>query len=286
MMNTSKTSYKEYSFATHKEVYILLEQVFKEFGIHYYLIGANARDIYMYKAGVKPSRGTADIDFAVMLPDFDVHDRLYTVLKLRGFKEAYGNEPYRLYYEKSKTVIDLLPYGTIAQNNTVSFTERNLELSVIGFEEVGTETELFEHPEGISIPVSSAHGIVLLKLISWSEKHERTKDLTDIKALLDIAWNLYENEFFSKNSPHADLFDVENFDMYLSAARVMGRKMQTILNQNSKLKSTIIYEIESELKSDAGNKSLQMAKDGRKTVEEIQAIFNALWFGINDSLNG
>ena len=67
-MSTSDQSYKQYSFAEHKEVYQKLETAFVKFNAHYYLIGANARDVQLYKAGQKPNRGTADIDFAVMIP--------------------------------------------------------------------------------------------------------------------------------------------------------------------------------------------------------------------------
>jgi predicted nucleotidyltransferase len=72
-MSTSNLTYKDYSFAHHGEVYIILEKVFAQFGIAYYLVGANARDVQLYKRGIKPSRGTADIDFAIIL----IHCCLY-----------------------------------------------------------------------------------------------------------------------------------------------------------------------------------------------------------------
>lgn len=281
-MNTSDQSYKAYSFADHKVVYLILEETFKAFGVHYYLIGANARDVQLYKAGGKPNRGTADIDFAVMLPDIKTYNDLKNQLKTKGFADAVGNLPYRLYYEPSNTVVDLLPYGEIAQQYTVSFTERDIELSVVGLDEVGRGWENFEHPEGFTIPVTPAHGIVILKLISWSEKPDRTKDLQDIKALLEVAWNLYEAEFFQENSPYSDLFNEPAFDMHLAAARVMGRKMQAVLNQNEQLKQLIVNEIQKELEDRAGPKSKQMVWGTNQTIEEIKHIFNALLKGLKD----
>lgn len=282
-MGTSNLTYKDYSFAEHKAVYLSLEVTLKQFGVFYYLIGANARDVQMYKAGVKPHRGTADIDFAVMLPDIETYHEIRNNLKQKGFEEAYGNLPYRLLYKPTNTVIDLLPYGEIAQKNTVTFTERAVELSVVGMHEVGSASENFEHPEGFTIPVSPAHGIVILKLVSWSEKPDRTKDLTDIKALLDAAWELYETEFFQENSPYADLFDTDNFKMHLAAARVMGRKMQAILNQNQDLKTLIVSEIEKELNATVGPKAQQLVAGTTQTIAEIKTIFNALLTGINDN---
>jgi predicted nucleotidyltransferase len=280
-MQRSDPSYKEYSFADHKVVYLKLEDSFKKFGVHYYLIGANARDVQMYKAGIKPNRGTADIDFAIMLPDISKYDEIKTDLKENGFEDAHGDLPWRLYHKEYNTVVDLLPYGKIAQENTVTFTDKNIELSVVGMYEVGVEAEFFEHPEGYVIPVSPAHGIVILKLISWGEQPGRTKDLADIKALLDAAWEIYQEEFYQENSPYADLFDVDPFDTQLAAARVMCRKMQAILNQNEALKSLIITEINNEITGNSP-KAQQMVTGTDQTIEEVKQIFNALLTGIND----
>jgi predicted nucleotidyltransferase len=283
-MSTSNQTYKSYSFADHKEVYLKLEAAFKKFDVHYYLIGANARDVQMYKAGSKPNRGTADIDFAVMLPTIELYQIIRDHLKKDGFEDTRGNMPYRMYYPMSNTVIDLLPYGEFALESTVNFPDRDIELSVVGMNEVGAISESFEHPEGFSIPVTPAHGIVILKLISWSEKPDtRSKDLQDIKALLDIAWELYEDELYTENSRYADLFDAEDFDQHRTAARVMGRKMQGILNLNEALRNTLIAELDEEL-DQLGPKTKFLATDTSATAEEIQQLFAALKTGIEDPI--
>lgn len=281
-MNTSDQTYKAYSFAVHKTIYLALEETFKSFNIPYYLIGANARDVQLYKAGKKPNRGTADIDFAVMLPDMESYTSLKDELKKKGFEDAHGNEPYRLYHANKETVIDLLPYGEIAQNNTVIFTERHVELSTVGMKEVGTETELFDHPEGFSIPVSPAHGIVILKLIAWNENPGRTKDLSDIQALMDAAWELYESELFTTDSQYSDLFDVDDFDKYLAAIHIMGRKMQAVLSQSDDLSKLITDVLQRELDRESGPISQQIVSGTTKTIESTKKVFEALLKGIND----
>lgn len=92
-MSTSNLTYKEYSFAHHKEVYQLLETVFREFKIFYYLIGANARDVALYNAGQKPTRATGDIDFAIMLPDIPTYEALLQELENKGCAEKTGGIP-------------------------------------------------------------------------------------------------------------------------------------------------------------------------------------------------
>jgi len=285
-MSTSDLSYKEYSFADHKAVYLALEETFKAFDIHYYLIGANARDIALYKAGKKPIRATVDIDFAVMVPDIQTFLALRTALTEKGFTHSLENHPYRTIYKESQTVVDILPYGGQSKKSLSGIVDLHIELSGVGMHEVGEEIEVFEHPEGISIPVTPAHGIVILKLISWSEMPVRNKDLKDIKSLLDAAWNLYEEELFQENSSYADLFEDENFDMYLIAARVMGRKMQGILNKNEALNKLIISELEKELNTSIGPKSQQLASGTDQSIAEIKSLFNALYIGIKDKRKG
>jgi predicted nucleotidyltransferase len=231
-MSTSSTTYKDYSFSHHGEVYIILEKVFEQFGIVYYLIGANARDVQLYKAGIKPARGTADIDFAVMVPDFQVYDSLFEALVGYGFRKVHEN--YRMIYDKTDTVIDFMPYGKIEQDYTVTFVERNLTLSVLGFKEVGEKTENFSPiEETYTIPVSPVEGILILKLVAWNERPDsRNKDLEDIAFLLKNGWDIYENEAYEN---HLDLFD-EHFEQTKVAARIIGRKMKPILALNTKLK--------------------------------------------------
>ena len=79
-------------------------------------------------------------------------------------------------YLESNTIVDILPYGEIAQDYTLNFNERNTELSVLGFLEVGIDKEQFEIDDNFSIPISPAHGLIILKLISWNDNNERHKE--------------------------------------------------------------------------------------------------------------
>lgn len=279
-MSTSQQNFKAYSFAHHGDVYQILEKVFSEHGINYYLNGANARDVALYKAGARPSRATADIDFAVMVPDHKSFETLKINLKKNGFEDTIELMPYRLIHTKSSTIIDLLPYGQIAQDYSVSFTEWQVELSTVGMTEVASAIEVFEHPEGISIPVSPSHGLVILKLIAWSEKPERTKDLGDIAALLESAWPLYEPELYIEDSAHADLFEDENFETSTAAAQVMGRKMQEVLQLNNVLRNDILTMFEAELKKETGPVSIAIATAMDRDIAFAQNIIKAIKKGI------
>jgi predicted nucleotidyltransferase len=279
-MSTSSPTYKDYSFSQHGEVYTILEKVFTQFGIAYYLVGANARDVQLYKAGIKPSRGTADIDFAVMVPDFQVYDALFEALVKQGFRKVQEN--YRMIYDKTNTVIDLMPYGKIEEDHTVTFTDRDLTLSVLGFKEVGENTELFSpREESYNIPVTPVEGIMILKLVAWSDKPEnRTKDLEDIAFLLKHGWDIYENEAYEN---HLDLFDAD-FEQTHAAARIIGRKMKPILDLNQTLKNTITSLLKNAIKQKPKTEHLEIvfAQNLNKTIEETTHILAILLQGIDD----
>ena len=277
-MSTSNPTYKDYSFANHGEVYQILEEVFTSYNIKYYLIGANARDVQLYKAGIKPTRGTADIDFAVMVPDFDVYKTIFEELCKTGFRRTKEN--YRLVYDKTDTVLDLMPYGEIEQNYTVNFDARDISLSVLGFKEVGEQAEEITIKEtGISLPTSPVVGLIILKLVSWNDKPDRTKDLQDISLLLNSGWEFYEEEAYEN---HLDLFEVEDFKMTTAAARIIGRKMKSILASNEELHQTIMGILDDAIleKSKANMAEVTLALNMKKSLVEVQVILSEIRKGI------
>lgn len=279
-MSTSNPTYKDYSFAHHSKVYNILEEMFSTNNIKYYLIGANARDVQLYKAGIKPTRATADIDFAIMVPDFEVYNELLDALCKKGFRRTKEN--YRLMYDETNTIIDLMPYGKIEQDYIVNFTERDITLSVLGFKEVGEYAENIAIKEvGFSLPTSPVVGLIILKLISWSDKRDRTKDLEDISMLLNHGWEFYEEEAYEK---HLDLFD-DDFEMTIVAARIIGRKMRPILELNKKMHQTIMTVLETAIleKPKAENLEIILAQQMNKSLEEIQRILNEIKHGIMES---
>lgn len=276
-MSISNPTYKDYSFANHGEVYQILEEVFTSHSIKYYLIGANARDVQLYKAGLKPARNTADIDFAIMVPDFEKYDILFDELCSRGFKKT--NENYRLIYDKSNTILDLLPYGEIEQDYTVNFDSRDISLSVLGFKEVGEQAEeIIIKEAGFSLPTSPVVGLIILKLVSWNDKKDRIKDLEDISLLLDSGWEFYEDEAYEN---HLDLF-VDDFEMTTAAARIIGRKMKPILASNEKLHQTIMHLLEEAIleKPKANTTEVILALNMKKSLQEVQEILSQIKQGI------
>lgn len=279
MMSISRLTFKDYSFADHTEVYKVLDTTFKVYGIPYYLIGANARDVQLYKANAKPTRITGDIDFAVLVPDFESYTALQVALLDQGFMQT--EFPYRLFHRLSNTVINLMPFGNIQDVHTVYFN-KNLTLSVLGYKEVYEHTESFILPEtDVSIPVTPLEGLFILKWVSWQEKPDRQKDLDDLGILLKNAWDLLSDEAYQA---HLDLFEQANFKTVNTTARILGRKMKPILALDVTLKSNIITLLETAIthKDKTGIMEITFAQVLEIDIEGTRVILMEILKGINE----
>ncbi|MDO6438767.1 hypothetical protein Q4534_15190 [Cyclobacterium sp. 1_MG-2023] len=233
-MSKSNQSYKELAIPHFSEVFHLIDEVMEQFGVPYYLIGANAIALELLKDGFKPSRGTKDIDFAIMLSSMKEYEEIGEALKIKGFRKA--KEPWTYYFEKDNVVIDLLPLGQIQENDTEDFNKRYSDLHILGFQEV------LESPSSIRIEnkwvnVPPLAGMILLKLIAWSDRpEERDNDLGDI---LKIITHFYDIEFDKITKKHYDTMITDDFDERVIAAEVLGREAREYLKKSKQFNDRI-----------------------------------------------
>ncbi|HEY9084037.1 MAG TPA: nucleotidyl transferase AbiEii/AbiGii toxin family protein [Vicingaceae bacterium] len=280
-MSSTYKNLKHYAFSEHATAFKVLTEVFREFSIHYFLIGAQARDVHFYQQGIKPNRGTRDIDFAVMMQDMAGYNELKEALNQKGFENT--KDPFRLNWSQGDTVIDLLPFGQIEEDYTVNFDERDLELSVLGYSELNEELQEFylDEDESVSIPVPPLHGIFLLKLLSWDDtKPDRNKDLKDLNQILNNYWAFVENEAYEK---HLDLFD-DDFTMDMAAARILGRHLKATILKSPTLQTNIIRILEEQTNQiDPPGLMLQsFAGENDTSIEEVKILLDEILKGIKD----
>jgi predicted nucleotidyltransferase len=280
-MSSSYRNIKDYAFGEHKEAFRILLDTFNRFSVSFFLIGAQAREVHFFQHGIRPSRGTRDIDFAVMVDSMEKYGALMDTLKKEGFEGT--PDPYRLNWNQGETVIDLLPFGQVEEDYTVNFDEREIELSVLGYRELNDELQEFyiDEDESVSIPVPPLHGIFILKLLSWDDKKpDREKDLKDLNQILFNYWHVVEQEAYEK---HLDLFD-DNFEMDKAAARILGRHLKTTLDKSEVLESRVIQILEEQAAAiDPPGLLLQkFASDRDKPIEEVKELLDEILRGINE----
>jgi len=218
------------------EMLSALERGLKKFGIDFYLVGAVARDVWMSGINkITPRRTTGDIDFAVLINDKGIYEELKEhLIQNESFQPTHENAFVLLW--KDKTEVDLLPFGTIEDEEgkvTVQGTGYT-SIHVPGFSEV--------YAEGLpEVELANEHtfkfctlpGIVVLKLIAWDDRPEaRRDDIKDISDILNHFFEMYQEEIWSN---HNDLFDDEKAELIHIAARVMGREMKKIAIRNARL---------------------------------------------------
>tara|TARA_R110002073_G_scaffold322465_1_gene499150 strand:- start:1664 stop:2506 length:843 start_codon:yes stop_codon:yes gene_type:complete len=239
-MNTSNQTYKQLSIPYFKKVFDCIDEVMIKLNVPYYLIGASAIALELLKDGIKPSRGTKDIDFAIMISSIQEFESIVEELRNYGFNKVEA--PWTLYNDDYNIAIDLLPFGEIEEKFTQNFNERYIDLHVLGLSEVLQESETVQIEEK-SIQIPSLPGMVILKLIAWSDRPEECdSDLYDILRIIEHYFNLNFDEIVEH---HNDTFPEEDdLDQLKIAARVLGRKASQFLNISETINDRILKTID------------------------------------------
>ncbi|MBS2100722.1 hypothetical protein [Carboxylicivirga linearis] len=268
-MNTSNQSYKELAIPYFKETFECIDKIMKAHNIPYYLIGVSAIALELLKKGIKPSIGTKDIDFAIMISSMAEYERISDALIENGYNKVKA--PWTFYSDKFNVAIDILPFGEIEEQDTINFNKRYSDLHVLGF------TEVLE--EAVSIPIEEKMvnipplpGMIILKLVAWSDRpEERDNDLADI---LKIIKHYFDLEFDDIVENHNDIFPDDDFDQMKIAAEVLGRKAGVFLNKSE----TLSQRIHSVLKENLSDASMSaIAREwSRKLDVEIEYAYSVL----------
>lgn len=244
MMNISNQSYKELSIPYFKEVFEIIDKAMLEHRIPYYLIGVTAIALELLKKGIKPGRGTKDVDFAIMISTIEQYEQLGDTLVKYGFNRVQA--PWTFYSMHFNAVVDILPFGEIEVNATVQFTQRYSDLHVLGFKEVLEVPEQVVIEEKI-VNIPPLAGMIILKLVAWSDRpEERENDIADI---LRVIVHYFDHNFDEILEQYYDTFNEDDFDEILISAEVLGRKSRSILQKSEVLEKRILAVIDSNLNS-------------------------------------
>lgn len=263
-------------FAQVIDVLSVIKKVCSENNILIFLIGALARDIilkYLHNID-KEWRATEDIDLAINIDGWENYKKLTDILTSE-YQFRVDSKISHMFYYKETIVIDIIPYGAIAEeNNSILLPpEFTRKLSVVGFNEVYNFTEclkLSEDPE-LEINVASLPGIVILKLFSWDEKYPlRKHDASDIGIIIKNYIDAGNQDRFYES----DLLEQKVFDYDISVARFLGRDIKNICSIKT---LTALLEI-LERRKDLFAKEIELAKDINNALE----IVNGLIIGIKE----
>ena len=203
-----------------------------------YVVGASARDIALRLLNVANTpRRTLDLDVAVALHDWKQYEELSQVLLQNHFTKA--QEKQRFYYlgvdSKNKFEVDIVPFGTIAEKEQVTWPpEGSPVMSVRCFEDVMRYADDVQVEEDYTFKIAPLSGQFLIKLDTWQDRHLRTKkDATDMVFILQ---NIYVAYALSHDALPAEIdIDAEHFDVVVAGAEWIASDLRQMLTTEHRL---------------------------------------------------
>lgn len=265
-----------------------LERGFEKFGIDFYLIGAVSRDLWMSGIhGIRPRRTTGDIDFAICINDKGVYEALKDYLITQEGFHSYRENAFVL-IDKDGMEVDLMPFGAIEEGDGrvvvqgTGYTSMHVE----GFKEVYQDHLPEVEMGGHTFKFCSLPGLVLLKMIAWEDRPEsRASDITDISDIINHYFDMHADVIYEE---HSDIFTDQSVavaSLPELAARVMGREIRHIVQQNTKLLARITNLLEAQTKDLATSRMAEiMVQYFKNSIEDSLRLLQYLKKGFDEQL--
>jgi len=250
-----------------------------------FIIGATARDLLAKHYGITPSeRKTEDVDFAVLLQNWNVLEELRAFLLLNKSISPSSDPNNKIRYYFKGTPFDLVPFGGVANQHVVSWPpHHDTAMLVLGYNEA-MENALEIMIGGHKVKTLSLEFFVGLKLLAWGYNGARDRDIKDVGYILKNYENFNPGAYEYLLDQHLDLLDPIDSDPALAAIVTLGiflgskiptegknRILQTLEKQKSKIISELTYDI-------------FIDEDSRKnTIDVIDGQINALALGLRSA---
>lgn len=225
------------------DLFRLVNQIIVALDMQYLVVGATARDIvYHYRFNTPVKRATTDTDFGIQVQSWNEFSSLSQMLVREGFKSTNSPQQFTC---PNNTKLDIVPFGSIQDDkaNIQWPPNGDVEMNVLGFEEAlnyAFQVKIDSNPT-VHIPVASPQGLVLLKIIAWSDRRPdmRARDALDIAYLLeyyekdrDVFTRIYEEKIAERYG----------YDVTLGCAHVLGIDAGSIAIEPTKKRIISILE--------------------------------------------
>lgn len=228
------------------KTFTLLEAVSKaagELGVGWMVTGASGRVLLLEGVyGLPPGRATEDIDLGIMVESWERYQTLIDKLCSDNKFRPDPKQQQRVRLGEDG-ILDLVPFGEIETGDRKIFwpPERDFVMSVIGFREAHADA-VDVAIKGLTVPVVSPVGLIMLKLVAWSERHvaKPGRDAADLAYVLrHIGAILTEPVLFEE---YYDAVEASAYDIDLAASRVLGRKIATLAQEDTRAYLTSLLE--------------------------------------------
>lgn len=204
--------------------------------IDHMLVGATARDVLLtHVFGLAMRRATHDVDCAVAVKDWEQFDALRAALLATGMFKDAGRAKQRLYYLDDEGAhafpLDLVPFGAITKGSDEIAWPPELKtiMNVAGYEDVLAAAEWVEFAAGFQQKVVSVAGLVILKLVAWSDRgRDDPKDALDLAFIMDS----YANAGNVDRVYEVDgVIEAGDYDQDAGGVYLLGLDMQRVASE-------------------------------------------------------
>ena len=226
------------------DLFLLIDQVTKDLGCEYLVVGATARDLIMYHCyGAPVQRATRDLDFGIQIADWDQFEVFVEKLCELGFTRSRVRQRV---VSAEGIPVDLVPFGAVADDdsNIRWPPSGETKMDVTGFDDAArcAHQVIIQNNPSIRIPVASTPGLALLKLIAWDVRSadQRKKDALDLAYLIDnyerveqVADRLYDID---------GLMTLYDWNTDLASSHILGLDTAAIAGVAAKTRVNTILE--------------------------------------------
>lgn len=203
-------------------------------GVEFCLAGAAARDLMIRHAyGIEPSRLTEDVDFSVMVKDWDAYEELRRKLIESGeFSPRPGPATHRLRHA-SGLPLDIVPFGGV-EGRDRKFAwppDHSTVFDCFGMKEGFAASVTVELPGPVSLRVPPIPALTILKVAAWNDRKYTYpgRDASDL--LLYLKHYMDCGNLERAAVEHGDLFEAEEFDHVEAGVRLLAREMSLLLDR-------------------------------------------------------
>ena len=155
------------------EIVAALQAVAQPAGIDFFLMGAAARDLMLQHAyGIEIGRQTEDVDFAIMVGDWNAFATLRDALIASGeFMARPGPATHRLRHSKGLP-LDIVPFGGIERaDRTIAWPpDQETVFDCFGAREAFAASVWVKLPDSAQVRVATIPALALLKVTAWQDR--------------------------------------------------------------------------------------------------------------------
>ena len=259
-----------------------LQRVAQPMDVDFFLMGAAARDVMLrHVHNIEPGRQTKDVDFAVMVPDWDAFAALRAALIESGdFSERPGPATQRLRHQ-SGLPLDIVPFGGVERaDRTIAWPpDQSTVFDCFGAREAFNATVSVLLPLAVTVRVASIPALALLKVTAWQDrKHSHPgRDAEDLLLYLRSYMDCDNIDRAARD--HGDLFMAEDYDHEATGARLLGRDIALLLDKPAleRLLGILIPQTDTQ-------GPLLLAKQSGLDLEKARRLIAAVCDGLTDTL--